>query len=83
MNPLFALLMLISLLAAGCGREAPPAEQDGAAATDEFERGPHRGRLLRDGEPGVDAPGGEDVEHEAGRKKRRGDLALVAAVVKL
>lgn len=49
MNRMFALLMLIPLFAAGCSREAPHADEHGAE-TQEFERGPHRGRLLRDGE---------------------------------
>lgn len=51
MNRPLVLLMLAALFA-GCGRESPPSgggqhHEEGAA---EFERGPHRGRLLRDGE---------------------------------
>jgi len=52
MNRFVAVLFLIPLLAA-CGREsAPPdaAEHDAAPAAADFERGPHRGRMLRDGE---------------------------------
>lgn len=49
----FALVLLIPLLAA-CGRQAAPAPEAGehgaAAPAAEFERGPHRGRMLRDGD---------------------------------
>jgi len=40
-------------------------------------------RLLGDREPGIDAPGGENVENKAGGEKRRGGAALVPAVVEL
>lgn len=52
MNRFAALALLIPLLA-GCGREpaaAPETGEHGAAAADDFERGPHRGRMLRDGD---------------------------------
>lgn len=46
-----ALLLAASLLA-GCGRdaEAPGAEPAHAVAAGDYERGPHRGRMLRDGD---------------------------------
>lgn len=34
----------------GCGERAKPAEEAGHTAATEFERGPHRGRMLRDGD---------------------------------
>lgn len=51
MNRFITLLLLLPLLAS-CGREAaaPAAGERGAAAAADFERGPHRGRLLRDGD---------------------------------
>ncbi|MDP3853324.1 efflux RND transporter periplasmic adaptor subunit [Phenylobacterium sp.] len=46
-----ALLFTASLLA-GCGKgaEAPAAEPGHAVAAADYERGPHRGRMLRDGD---------------------------------
>ena len=45
-----ALLVLAALLSA-CGPTKPPeAEHDHEAEADEFERGPHRGRILHDGD---------------------------------
>jgi cobalt-zinc-cadmium efflux system membrane fusion protein len=49
-----ALIAAITLLIAGCGQPAPPAEDRGAAASSDFERGPHRGRMLRDGDFAVE-----------------------------
>lgn len=51
MKPRYFLACALMALAAGCSRseQAPTAEQ-GAVAAAEFERGPHRGRLLRDGD---------------------------------
>jgi cobalt-zinc-cadmium efflux system membrane fusion protein len=46
------LLLLVALLATGCGSGSPPAGEDSAShepAAGEYERGPHRGRMLRDG----------------------------------
>ena len=49
----FALLFVLMPLLVACGRDTAPAtgadEQAGAAAG-EYERGPHRGRMLRDGD---------------------------------
>jgi cobalt-zinc-cadmium efflux system membrane fusion protein len=45
-------ITLLTLAIAGCGRsESPAGAEDGhgAAPAAEFERGPHRGRMLRDG----------------------------------
>ena len=39
--------------------------------------------LLRDREPRIDATRGEDVENEPGGEERRGDPALVLAVIEL
>ena len=49
---LAAILLLTAALAA-CGQgatNAPPAEAGKSAAAADYERGPHRGRLLRDGD---------------------------------
>lgn len=48
-----SLLILVAALAlAGCGERSKPAEEAGPspAAAGEYERGPHRGRMLRDGD---------------------------------
>jgi cobalt-zinc-cadmium efflux system membrane fusion protein len=45
-----ALALLAGLLTACGERKAPAAETGHAAAAAEFERGPHRGRMLRDGD---------------------------------
>jgi cobalt-zinc-cadmium efflux system membrane fusion protein len=51
MSRLAAFLILMPLLA-GCGRDDAPAAEagHGEAAAAEYERGPHRGRMLRDGD---------------------------------
>ncbi len=47
-SPAAVLALLAALVLAGCGeRPKPPAEPGPAAAAD-YERGPHRGRLLLD-----------------------------------
>jgi len=48
----FILPFLLLPFLASCGREtaAPPVGEHGAAPVAEFERGPHRGRMLRDGD---------------------------------
>jgi membrane fusion protein, heavy metal efflux system len=51
-RPTLLLLVLVPLLAA-CGRNESPAPEAGGhgeAAAAEFERGPHRGRMLREGD---------------------------------
>ncbi|WP_188062201.1 efflux RND transporter periplasmic adaptor subunit [Sphingobium sp. KCTC 72723] len=50
MSPLLkmASLLLVPTLLAGCN-EAPAEQEAHGAAEAEFERGPHRGRMLRDG----------------------------------
>ena len=48
---LAALAISLLLGAAGCGKApSPPAGESHGAAPGDFERGPHRGRLLSDGE---------------------------------
>lgn len=50
MKRLFIILLFLPLLAA-CGRgETPVAEGHGEAPASDYERGPHRGRMLRDGD---------------------------------
>jgi cobalt-zinc-cadmium efflux system membrane fusion protein len=45
-----SLLFAVALFVSGCGETTtPPSAEPGAAAAD-FERGPHNGRLLRDGD---------------------------------
>lgn len=46
--PLLALLAVLTLSA--CGQQPQPAEDAGHAAATADERGPHRGRMLRDGD---------------------------------
>lgn len=53
MKYLLILASAIVLATTGCGRSEAPAgavAEQGAPATADYERGPHRGRLLRDGE---------------------------------
>lgn len=61
MSPLFrmASLLLVPTLLAGCG-EAPAEQEEHGAAEAEFERGPHRGRMLRDGNFAVEVTIFED-----------------------
>ena len=47
-------VLLASAALSACGERAGPAEEPGHAAAAEFERGPHRGRLLRDGDFAVE-----------------------------
>lgn len=49
----FALFALFALNACGNG-EAQPSEGHGEAQAEEYERGPHRGRMLRDGDFAVE-----------------------------
>lgn len=42
--------LLVTLGLAGCGERPVPAEASGQAGAGEYERGPHRGRMLRDGD---------------------------------
>jgi cobalt-zinc-cadmium efflux system membrane fusion protein len=50
MSRLIVLLLLAVLSACGNGAPTPSAEDEHGAAAAEFERGPHRGRMLRDGD---------------------------------
>ena len=56
---LAGMLALGALAGCGSGGAKPAAEEHGAAAT-EFERGPHRGRMLRDGDFAVEVTIFED-----------------------
>ncbi len=59
-----ASIIALSLLAA-CGDTAAPEKEGAKAATGEYERGPHRGRMLRDGNFAVEITIFEDgVEPE-------------------
>ena len=49
----FALFALLALIACGNG-EAQPSEGHGEAQAEEYERGPHRGRMLRDSDFAVE-----------------------------
>lgn len=48
------LLTVLVLAVAGCGEKTKPAEEPGHAAAPDYERGPHRGRMLRDGDFAVE-----------------------------
>lgn len=52
MKSLMMLVLLLALTLAACGDKSPAVATDGhgAAAAAEFERGPHRGRMLRTGD---------------------------------
>lgn len=50
---ILALAFALSALG-GCGQPASPAEPGHEAAEAEFERGPHRGRMLREGDFAVE-----------------------------
>ena len=52
-NVLGSVALAVCLLVAGCGEENKAAEGEQASAA-EYERGPHRGRMLRDGDFAVD-----------------------------
>jgi len=57
--PALALLLAAATLTA-CGDRAPPGGEAAEAAASEYERGPHRGRMLRDGEFAVEVTIFED-----------------------
>ncbi|MDY0070501.1 MAG: efflux RND transporter periplasmic adaptor subunit [Porticoccaceae bacterium] len=50
MIPRLACLILFTLLLSACGAPADHHDDDGAAASGDYERGPHGGRLLRNGD---------------------------------
>lgn len=84
---LFASSLLALSLLAGCGdpnatKEA--AEPEAAAAADDYERGPHRGRMLRDGDFAVEITIFEDgVEPEYRLYPYRGGKPLAPSEVQL
>lgn len=55
-NSLFIVATIAATFAAGCGEKPVSAEaaEHSAAATTEYERGPHRGRMLRDGDLAIE-----------------------------
>lgn len=57
--PALALLLAAATLTA-CGDRAPPGGEAAEAAASEYQRGPHRGRMLRDGEFAVEVTIFED-----------------------
>lgn len=85
-KPLFRampLLALAILSACGGSPEAPPSEESEAAAPD-YERGPHRGRMLRDGDFAVEITIFEDgVEPEFRVYIYRGDEPVPLGSVQL
>lgn len=79
-----ASVLALSLLAA-CG-ESPPEKTSGAkaAAAGEYERGPHRGRMLRDGDFALEVTVFEDgVDPEFRVYAYRGDKPVRPSEVKL
>lgn len=52
--PICAVVMALSLVAACGDGKSKGAEEHGAAAVADYERGPHRGRMLRDGDFAVE-----------------------------
>jgi cobalt-zinc-cadmium efflux system membrane fusion protein len=82
---LYAAALLTVPLVAGCGgssREEAPGETKAAAAG--YERGPHRGRMLRDGDFAIEMTIFEDgVEPEFRVYAYRGDKPLPPAQVQL
>jgi cobalt-zinc-cadmium efflux system membrane fusion protein len=61
LNALRAAPLAAILATAGCGGATAPAEEShGEAAAADYERGPHRGRMLRDGEFAVEVTIFED-----------------------
>lgn len=53
----YAFLILLPLMLAACGEKQstePAAEEASAAAGADYERGPHRGRMLRDGNVAIE-----------------------------
>jgi len=86
--PAAVLALLATLVLAGCDeRPKPPAEAGPAAAAD-YERGPHRGRLLRDGDFALEMTIFEDGQEPqfrayAFRKDKPVDPREVSLVVEL
>lgn len=46
----FCFLILSAVVLFGCSEAAPPSDEGSAIASNEYERGPHRGRMLREGD---------------------------------
>lgn len=59
-NVLRAASLAFLLVAAGCGGTTAPVEESHGEAAAEYERGPHRGRMLRDGDFAVEVTIFED-----------------------
>ena len=55
-----ALALAAALALSACGEAAPPAEGEHEAAEADYERGPHNGRMLRDGDFAVEVTIFED-----------------------
>ena len=85
-----ASIVALSLLAA-CGETAAPEKGDAKTSADDYERGPHRGRMLRDGdfaleitlfEEGV-APELRVYAYRDGKPVKPGDVKLSIQLVRL
>lgn len=76
-------ILCACVLLAGCKEETPASAEQGAAASD-YERGSHRGRMLRDGDFALEVTIFEDgVEPEFRVYAYRGDKPMAPGAVQL
>ena len=79
---LAAVLLCMPLMACGGASETKPAEGEEAPAAADYERGPHNGRMLRDGDFAIEVTVFEDgVPPEYRLYAYRGDKPLDPASV--